>query len=380
MAAFVAVYFVAALAWLVLLRVAGSELRGRRPLTFRPAPTTIRLATTIAIAIALRLLVVAPAPFLSGDVYRYLSDGRMLASGVNPYSYTPGDPRINHPEIRSIYPPHAQLLFAAVHDLTLWRLLIIAFDIVAIVLLRERGFAYATCPLVIFEGTWSGHLDAIAAVFLLLALTRRSGAALAFAGGLKVIPLAALPVLARNARRKNVLAFIATIALPILPFLGKPIMPGFREYATRWIFNAPAYDAVRAIVERVPTKEIWTHHPLRFQWLSDFVYRHLYADFMTRAILAILAIGGILLARRVTTAVAILLLCSPAIHPWYWLTLVPSALVERSRWIYVALCAPASYLLYAHVHPLAVYAICYCVPAFACVASRFSSSPSRSST
>lgn len=345
MSAFVALYAAIACVWLLLLRV------------------QVQLVTAMLIAIALRLLVLLPAPLLSGDVYRYLSDGRMLASGVNPYTYTPTDPRINHPEIRSIYPPHAQLLFALVHELTWWRLLLIAFDGLAIFLLREHRFAYATCPLVIFEGTWSGHLDAIAAVLLLIALTRRSGAALAFASGLKVIPLAAFPVLARDAKWKNMLAFLATIALPILPFLGGPIMPGFREYATRWIFNAPAYDLVRAIVSHIPTKAIWTHHPLRFQWLSDFVYQRLYDDFLTRAVLATLAIGGILLARRVTTAVGILLLCSPAIHPWYWLTLVPSALVERSRaWLFVALCAPASYLLYTGAPPLVVYALCYVTP------------------
>ncbi|MGN6182667.1 MAG: hypothetical protein ACTHQM_03330, partial [Thermoanaerobaculia bacterium] len=327
-----------------------------------PPPPPPPPSTVIAIGVGLRLLVLAPEPLLSGDVYRYLSDGRMLASGVNPYSYTPTDPRINHPEIRSIYPPHAQLLFALVHQLTLWRLLIIAFDVIAIVLLREYGFAYATCPLVIFEGTWSGHLDAIAAVLLLIALTRRSGAALAFAGGLKVIPLAAMPVLARDAKWKNALTFIAALALPVLPFLGKPIMPGFREYATRWIFNAPAYDLVRAIVSHIPTKMIWTHHPLRFQWLSDFVYQRLYDDFLTRAVLATIAIGGILLARRVTTAVAILLLCSPAIHPWYWLTLVPSALHERSKWLWVAMCAPASYLLYESANRFLVFALCYVTP------------------
>ncbi|HEX2835949.1 MAG TPA: hypothetical protein VHW00_23285 [Thermoanaerobaculia bacterium] len=345
MSAFVALYAAIACLWLLLVRV------------------QVPIGTAVLIAIALRLLVLLPAPLLSGDVHRYLSDGRMLAGGVNPYTYTPADPRINHPEIRSIYPPHAQLLFLLVHELTWWRLLIVAFDVLAIFLLREFRFAYATCPLVLFEGTWSGHLDAIAAVFLLIALTRRSGAALAFAGGLKVIPLAAFPVLARNANRRSALAFLATFTLPILPFLGKPIMPGFREYATRWIFNAPAYDLVRAIVSHIPTKEIWTRHPLRFQWLSDFVYQRLYDDFLTRAVLVTVAVGGILLARRVTTAVGILLLCSPAIHPWYWLTLVPSALVERSRgWLLVALCAPASYLLYAGESPLAVYALCYLTP------------------
>jgi hypothetical protein len=364
---FLALYAIAALLWLFLLRVDW---------------TGTRHAATIAITvgIVLRLAVIGYEPLLSGDVYRYLSDGQQLASGTNPYTYTPSDPRINHPEIRSIYPPHAQGLFALAHELPLWRLLLLAFDVLAIVLLRERGFAYATCPLVLIEGVWSAHLDLIAGVMLLVALLRRSGSALAIAGGLKIIPLAAVPVLARGSTWRSRIAFLTVFALPFIPFLGQPIMPGLREYATRWIFNAPAYDLVRSIVARIPTKAIWTHHPLRFEFLSDFVYQRLYDDFLTRAILGVLVIGGVLLARRVTTAVAILLLCSPALHPWYWLTLLPSALHERSRWIYVALMAPASYLLYDGAHPLAIYTICYCVPAFACVASRFFFSPSPSST
>ena len=129
---FVALYALAALLWL--------------PLRF----ASLRLRYVLAIAVALRVLLLFSEPLLSGDVYRYLSDGRVLASGHNPYAYTPTDPRINHPEIRSIYPPHAQLLFALVHQLTAWRLLVIAFDLAAIVLLRRHGLAYATFPALLF--------------------------------------------------------------------------------------------------------------------------------------------------------------------------------------------------------------------------------------
>ena len=347
-------------------------------------------------------------PLLSGDVYRYLSDGRVLASGGNPYAYTPTDPRINHREIRSIYPPHAEILFAAVHTLLGWRLLIIAADIAAILLLRRHGaaLAYATCPLVIFEGTWSGHVDLIAGVVLGFALVwsrspgRRpvlAGVASGLASGLKVIPLAALPPLLRNVLHNRgvpsgeglptasriggrdssaaprdsepaprpgfwsrkplrfIAAFGATLAVPVLPFIGGPIMPGLHDYATRWIFFSPLYELIRSIVERIPIKAFWTASPLRFAAISDFVYRHIYPDFVTRAILAVLAIAGILMARRVSTAIAILLVCSPAIHPWYWLTLVPAALIERRWWLYVGLCAPLSYLMYEGVSPSLVY-------------------------
>jgi hypothetical protein len=352
---FVAVYLVAALVWLPLVR------------------RSLPLGITIALAVALRALLLFREPFLSGDVYRYLSDGRVSASGGNPYAYTPTDARINHPEIRSIYPPLAQLLFRAVHDLTAWRLLLLAADVAAIVLLRRHGalaysLAYATCPLVLFEGVGNGHIDLLAGVLLAFALTRRSalaaGLAAGLASGLKIIPAAALPALLRlhrgaRSRARFLVTLGLTLLLPVLPYLGGPIMPGFRDYATRWIFNSPLYDGVRALVERIPTKEIWTHHPLRFELVSDFVYRHLYPDFLTRAILGILAVGAILLARRVTTAVAALLLCSPAIHPWYWLTIVPSALIDRSAWLYVALLMPVSYLLYDKAAGWVVYAITY---------------------
>jgi hypothetical protein len=349
---FVAIYVFAAFAWIPLMR------------------RWLPLGITIAVALALRGLLLFHEPLLSGDVYRYLSDGRVSASGGNPYAYTPTDPRINHPEIRSIYPPLAQLLFRLVHELTAWRWLLIAADLAVLVLLRRNGsLAYATCPLVLFEGTWSAHIDLLAGALLAFALARRSMIAAGLASGLKVIPIAALPALLRrgsgsiaSARRAEspslqVLILAATLLLPVLAFLGGPIMPGFRDYATRWIFNSPLYDLVRAIVESIPTKEIWTDHPLRFQFLSDVVYRHLYPDFLTRAILAVIAIGAILMARRVTTAVAALLICSPAIHPWYWLTIVPSALIERSRWIYVALLMPVSYLLYDNVPAWIVYSI-----------------------
>jgi hypothetical protein len=340
---FVAIYAFAILAWLPLRKCA------------------LPLRSVIVIALVLRAFLLFDEPRLSGDVYRYLSDGRVVASGNNPYAYTPTDPRINHPEIRSIYPPHAQLLFGLVHQLTAWRLLIIAFDLVAIVLLRRHAFAYATFPPLLFEGTWNGHIDAIAGVLLGIALLRGSGVAAAFASGMKIIPFAGVPALLRES--KNRLRFVATFAIaliaPILPFIRGPIMPGFRDYATRWIFNSPLYDILFAILDRIPTKTIWTHHPLRFQLISDFVYRHVYTDFLTRAVMATIALGLIACTRKVSSAIAALLLCSPAIHPWYWLTLVPASLIEERPWVLVALCAPFSYLLYAGSGRGVVYLLCY---------------------
>lgn len=350
---FVTTYAVALVAWL--------------PLRERSLP----LRATFLIAIGLRTMLLFAEPALSGDVYRYVWDGKVSAHGINPYAYAPDDAhlaelrepwhgRINHPEIATIYPPLAEWLFRMVHDLTAWRLLLVIADVAVIALLpRYAALAYATFPPLLIEGAWNGHIDALAGALVVLALVRASSLALALAGGLKIIPLAATPALVR---RPFVFAF--ALVAPVLSFLGGPIMPGFREYAARWIFNSPLYDIVLAIASRVPTKEIWTHHPLRFAAISDFVYRHVYPDCITRAILGSIAVVLILAARKhATRAIGILILFSPAIHPWYWLALAGAAIVEREQaWLFVALCAPFSYLLYDRVAPLLVFALCYAAP------------------
>jgi len=307
---FLIAYPIAAAAWLLLRR----------------ARTSLRNA--IVIAFVVRAMFLVAEPKLSGDVYRYMWDGNELAHGRNPYARAPvGEPRINHPEIPTIYPPHAELLFAAAHWLPVWRLLLIACDLLLLSLLPRRfALAYATFPPLIFEGAWSAHVEIVAALLLFLALTRKSGGALGAAIGVKIIPIAALPLLAR----RNGLRFVAVCALvaivPAIPFvIAGPLMPGMHDYATRWIFNSPAYDAVFPIVDEVPWKAWWTaiKDPLHLEAISDWVYRHVYSDFVTRCVLGLAAIAAILRARRVSASIAALLLCSPAIHPWYWIVAVP---------------------------------------------------------
>jgi hypothetical protein len=338
----------------------------------------------LIVAVALRALMLVPEPRLSGDVYRYLFDGRTLASGQNPYAVFPDDPRINHPEIRTIYPPHAELLFAAFHWLPLWRLFLLLADLATLWLLRDRAaLAYATFPPLLFEGVWSAHVEVVAALLLAVAFFRRSATAAACSVGTKVIPIAAVPSLLLHAPRR--LRWLAVFALvlvaPAIPFLASGhFMDGMRDYATRWIFNSPAYSALFFVVDGTQLaphlKSLWTSikDPLHLEPLAPFVYAHLYAGYLTRCILGIVAVAGIAWVSRrddgALHAVGILLLCSPAIHPWYWLALVPLAIAFESRWIHVALCAPASYLLYAGAPPLLVFALCYAAPVILSVTQR----------
>ena len=83
-------------------------------------------AFVVLVALALRAALVATPPTLSDDLYRYVWEGRVLASGSSPYAHAPLDsalatlrdaaifPRVNHPELSAIYPPLAEAGFALV--------------------------------------------------------------------------------------------------------------------------------------------------------------------------------------------------------------------------------------------------------------------------
>src|SRR5205809_205360 len=53
-----------------------------------------RLAWLLGFALMFRLLMLATAPTLSDDVYRYVWEGRVLAAGGSPYRYVPSAPEL----------------------------------------------------------------------------------------------------------------------------------------------------------------------------------------------------------------------------------------------------------------------------------------------
>jgi hypothetical protein len=163
------------------------------------------------------------------------------------------------------------------------------------------------------------------------------------------------------------IAIAAVVILPVLPFaIAGPVMPGLSDYAERWAFNSPSFAVAQSLATTIPLKDLWTaiKDPLRLEFMSPAMYRLLTPDRIARAFLA-LALAAVLWVRRrkPLDCIAALLLLSPTIHPWYWLTLAALALHERSGWLAFALAAPLSYLLYAGAKPVFVMLFCYGVPA-----------------
>ena len=172
------------------------------------APPVPSVAAILTVAALLRLLALPLAPSLSGDVHRYLWDGRVLLAGGNPYRLAPADPalaplreaageagwrRIEHPEVPTVYPPLALGLFAlaaaAPAPLAAWKVLLAVADLAGcaalLALARRLGLPlgravwYAWNPLVVVETAGMGHVDALgvaAAVAAVLLVVRARGA------------------------------------------------------------------------------------------------------------------------------------------------------------------------------------------------------------
>jgi len=267
--------------WIVLLvpSTAGWLLAIRR--VSRPGPAG-SLGLVVLVAAAARVLWLVPPVPLSDDLYRYLWDGRVANSGIQPFEWPPSAPelaplrdeevwpRINHPDVPTIYPPVAQGWFRALDAFApsplgaraaaaLTDLLVVAL---LGVLLRARGRSPAGalvagwCPLSVLESAGGGHVDAPGAMLLTAAIVvmERTRGAPAFGPGLlaslaamvKPVPLLAAPALLRDgppARRIAMLVgagLALTVAIPYLG-AGEKLFTGFRAYAEHWRFNDALY-------------------------------------------------------------------------------------------------------------------------------------------
>lgn len=321
----------------IALRAAPPSATGPRPGSGHDRRSIALIAAIIAIGLIPRLALLPSAPSLSGDLYRYLWDGRLLAHGINPFAHAPSDPALagfrddvyramNHAGVPTIYPPAAQLLFAAAAALggspIAWKGLLLLLEglllAALIALLRGRRQApeklllYYWNPLVVVECCGSGHVDLAAAAFLVLALAleeqrrfRAAGAAFGAAIATKLLPLLLLPALLR--RRRWALAAAGCIVAGALyvPFLsaGTHLFDGLRIYARHWEFNGPLYSLLRPFFPNGDAPRV------------------ILAACLALGTVAIAARARSLSAAALATTTAFVLL-SPTVYPWYLLPIV----------------------------------------------------------
>ena len=357
------------------------------------------LAWIIAIGLILRLSMLFSTPILEDDFYRYQWDGGVLANGYNPYAYSPQEimaaedgsgavpfsllklaeesgpviARVNHPQLRTIYPPVAQTFFALAHllspwSLFTWRLVLLCIDsatlFLLIVLLRRLNLPLLGCvvywwnPLLVKEVFNSGHMDVLVLPFVLGALllaTRgslfRAVLTLALATGVKIWPIALLPLLLRPSFRNPrvsipaLLLFGLLVGLMSLPILTAGLDPysGFSAYGEYWemndalfmllLWSTRLFSGITGILagqERIVTR---------------LLVLAVFAAWTTRITLREGPFDLVDLCERSLLIIAALFLLSPTQFPWYYLWFLPFLTIHpRTSLLLLTALLPLYYL------------------------------------
>jgi hypothetical protein len=301
-------------------------------------------------AVAARLFLLGTQPTLSSDIYRYRWDGRVQLAGIDPYAYPPDATalqslreedfhQINFPQVRTVYPPLAQLAFRlgawVSPTLTGQKGVFLAAELITVVsllvILSLRGLsplwvvAYAWHPLVILEVAGSGHNDALGIALLWLGLAawhlpapngvrqtggrRWFGATLAWAAAFlsKFMSVVLVGWWAfRLEARRWLVAFLLLAALPLVvwPTAVSALLESLSTMTTRVESNASVYLIFLALVGHAAVAR-WVSIGLWVAWLLWWGRRE--ADPIRYLF------GGLL----------IMALLSPAVHPWYLMWLIP---------------------------------------------------------
>ena len=247
-------------------------------------PPRAAVPAVLVVGTLLRLVALSGPPTLSDDLHRYAWDGRVQAAGIDPYRHPPTAPalrelrepwlwpdegtcaeidrnpgctRLNRPAVRTIYPPVAQAWFSLVYRLggidarhKAWQVAALAVDLALLALLvlalrewgRDRRWValYALSPVPVVELVNNGHVDGLAALFVVAALVagarrRRfvTGVLVGAAGLVKLYPLLLLVALAGIGRGRERLAPLAwgaagALAVAVAGYLPHVVAVGWR--------------------------------------------------------------------------------------------------------------------------------------------------------
>ena len=326
---------------------------------FETLPSRVHSRVLWGFAIALRVSMLACAP--CDDFWRYAWEGRVQNSGGNPYLHSPSaselthlrdedSRRINHAEVAAIYPPAAELTFAAltrVSSSPLWfKCAFIAADLLTLALLLRlvnAGSAawYAWNPAVVYAFAGAAHYDSLMLLAMtgaFVALHRAEGAnakwqlvsvfCLGAAIALKIVPAILLPVwaFALGARAWLLCLSIALPAVLTIPFGGiATVMKPLRDFGDVTRFNE-----LLVWIFPNPWQRNWPVDTLLCATIAVIVIR--FRHDWPRSALWVLGAALIL---------------SPVLHPWYATWILPLAVWRQQRaWTVLSISAIAALLLW----------------------------------
>jgi alpha-1,6-mannosyltransferase len=215
--------------------------------------TDFRASTVIIIGVAvvLYLTFLFQTPSLSGDIYRYIWDGKLLSNGISPYEYPPYASQlaylrdanwqlVENKNIISPYPPFLEFLNALTYIISptvvafkattilggLGIIVVLPFFLKKINFDPRLTILFAWNPLFVLEFGSSGHDDTVALFLVLLSMyflvkNQRIPAAGMMALGVvsKLFPLLIVPIFLKRWGARATSVFAVVVAGFYVPFL-----------------------------------------------------------------------------------------------------------------------------------------------------------------
>lgn len=344
-------------------------------LIFKLNGNKVWLYIIIGGGLLIRVIFIPAYPVVENDFYRYLWDGAVTAHGINPYKYSPKEAledsssrkmpaelhilaeesgeiiqKINHPHIRTIYPPVAQAVFALSYYLFPWKIwgwkiLILFLDLVSLFLFFKLLvkfnkpfvwiFFYWLNPVVIHEFYGGAHMDVILIPFLLMLLyfviinsSYISTVLLSLAAGVKLWPAVFFPFVYRNILRdKRKLAVCILISAGLGFFIFYPVLVtvfdrslGFVIYAESWTNNEALFHILHLVIKELRSlfgiNSISSFQLTR--WLTGILFL-LYILFLARKRI----VNTSEYFEKFLMTAALLFFISPTQFPWYFTWVIP---------------------------------------------------------
>ncbi len=293
----------------------------------------------VGLALVWRLLFLAYP--VNDDIYRYIWEGSLVSSGINPYLNSPAALAasangilfdwINHPDFAAIYPPLTLAIFGALATVAEWlslspggtillfktALLLSDFLVVLLLVPVLRTWKrppwwlalYAWNPLVLLYGVGEAHLDILHNLWLVLALlafaAAHAGRGYLFLGAAimtKYLSMIFVPFLVTR-RNLRWLPLVLAPALLFLPMLDAGTFHNLLRFGS----ELHAHDLLPRLLRLLA---------------DDAAYRTLLPAIFAAGILTIWLIKQDAPIRALMLAWGWLLICLPTVHPWYLLPLV----------------------------------------------------------
>ena len=286
----------------------------------------------------LKIIFVNTEPLGSDDYYRYIWDGKIQVSGINPYQYSPEDSslqslhsdilpeKVSYPEIKTIYFPVSQWLFATSYlisgenaiGLKIFYLLFELLILISLYYLLKRFnidakyiLIYAALPLITFQFFIDAHIDIVGAAFLIGSITMYfynkkllSYVLLGLSISVKPTGFLLIPFLFQNEdglknKLKAVFIPLVIFILTFLPyvFTATPI-DTLINYSANWTFNGMVYNIFNIL------------------FAGNITIRILCA-ILFLSVLFFLYTSKIELINKIYLSLFLLMLFSPVVHPWY---------------------------------------------------------------